>query len=252
MAKVATTVDDMDKMNAAHRTVELAAGNAYVIGDTIVTKWDSSQVSNWLVSIGYPDLVPLFQRANINGAALTHLSNSTLKELGIRNVGTRLQFVNEVLKIQAISRSEWRNHLLWVDEEYRANICCFMLPYSFPCCCVESWCFPKRSQYTLTNDNLRIENEEKKVAWCPQFCTPCFGKHVLTNNVDLLHIVDVDSGASTSTFGDPCGKVIATSLNGEVDVLRLRSSDCQRVAALINIVKEEAFLVSRMHAPTLY
>lgn len=252
MAKVSITVDDLDKINATQRIVELAAGSTYVVKDTMVTKWDSNQVSSWLVSIGFNDLVPLFQRANINGMALTRLSNSTLHEIGVRNVGTRLQFINEILKIQAISRKEWRNHLIWVDEEYRENKCFYQLPYNFPLCCLETICSPKHAQYTLTNDNLRIEREIKVVTWCPQFCTPCLGKHILTNNIDLVHVVDVDCSAKTSTCGDPGGKVMVTSLTGEVDILKIRSSECQRVAALINITKEEAFIVARMHAPMIY
>lgn len=245
-AKISTTLSDLDEFTAAKNATRELAGEIYVMNGTLITKWQVDEVANWLVSIGYNDLVPLFHRANINGLALSRLTDQLLREIGVLNVGTRLQFMNEVLKVQAIARADWRNRVLWAEDEYRPNYCCFFLPYSFPCCCcADMWC-GKKDVYTLTNSRINILREKKK--WNTP-CTGCCGFMVASDNIDLTLISDIDCGAESSMCGDPSGRVIISLMSGEQKELTLKSSDCQKVAAMFNNVREEAVVSAHLVCP---
>lgn len=245
-AKVSTTLSDLNEHTAGKIATKELAGESYVLNGTLITTWQVDEVANWLVSIGYNDLVPVFHRANINGLALSRLNDNLLREIGVANVGTRLQFMNEVLKIQAIARSDWRNRMLWTETEYRPSYCCFMIPYSFPCCCcADMWC-GRSDVYTLTNSRINILHEKKK--WNTP-CTGCLGFVIKSDNIDLTLISDIDSGAETSACGDPLGTVIISLMSGEQKELKLRSSECQKVAAIFNNVREEAVVSAHLVCP---
>jgi hypothetical protein len=245
-AQIKSTLSDLNEFTAAKSATRQLAGETYVLNGTLITKWGVEEVSNWLVTIGYNDLVPIFHRSNINGLALSRLNENLLKEIGVLNVGTRLQFMNEVLKIQAISRSDWRNHIIWSEDEFRPNWCCFLLPYSFPCCCcADTWC-GKRDVYTLTNSRINILHEKKKVN-TP--CTGCCGFMIMSDNIDLTLISDIDCGAETNSCGEPQGQVIISLMSGEQKNLTLRSSDCQKVTAIFNSVREEAVVSAHLVCP---
>lgn len=245
-AKVSTTIGEMNEHTAEKLATKELAGESYILNGTLITTWQVDEVANWLVSIGYNDLVPVFHRANINGLALSHLNDSLLREIGVANVGTRLQFMNEVLKIQAIARSDWRNRMLWTEVEYRPHYCCFMIPYSFPCCyCADTFC-RKSDVYTLTNSRINILHEKKR--WDTP-CTGCLGFVIKSDNIDLTLISDIDSGAESSACGDPVGTVIISLLTGEQKELKLKSSDSQKVAAIFNNVREEAVVSGHLVCP---
>lgn len=265
-----TMSKDLDEMIATKTAVHEMAGEKLTPGGVLVVHWTTAEVANWLVTIGYNDLIPIFHRANINGLALTRLNDNLLREIGVLNVGTRLQFMNEVIKIQAVSRSSWRNTILWKGEEYRPNCCFFLLPWSFPCCCFEDYICGKPSIYSLTNSRLNIINEKK---WCSNggndstdiistifspIClfscclfSLCTGNHgILLNstNIDLSLITDLDTHASTSKFGEPSGKILIKSIINST-ILTLKSSECQEVASLINSTRGDAAVVLQLTHP---
>lgn len=242
----AANYDTLDEANAGKKAVDTIAGEALTIGGNLVINWDTTEVSNWLVSIGYQDLVPLFIQSNINGSALSRLDDRTLREIGILNVGTRLQFINEVIKIQAIARSEWRRVVIWTEEEYRPNCCCFMCPFDTPCCCLPACMKKQPDVYTLTNSKVNILHA--KWTWCGEGCCE-YG--IFSDNIDLTLVHDIDAAASTSSCGDPMGGVILSSMDGKVNRLKVRSSESQKLAAMMNNAKEEAVLVATMHSPAI-
>lgn len=245
--------DSLNEAAAAAKATELLAGQSLSLGGNLVTKWDTNEVSNWLVSIGYNDLVPLFQQSNINGVALSRLDDRLLREIGILNVGTRLQFLNEIVKVQAIARSEWRNHTVWTDSEYRQPCCCFILPWSFPWCCCENSCYGPPAQYTLTNGRVNVLKAHSfapgPLRWC---CASCFGYGIISNNTDLTLIHDVDCVASTDKCGDPAGFIIVATMDGnKPQRMCLRSSECQKVTAIMNNIREEAIVTHQTLAPCI-
>eukprot|EP01032_Pedospumella_encystans_P012064 gene12064-13982_t len=217
-AKVSTTLSDLNEHTAGKIATKELAGESYVLNGTLITTWQVDEVANWLVSIGYNDLVPVFHRANINGLALSRLNDNLLREIGVANVET----------------------------EYRPSYCCFMIPYSFPCCCcADMWC-GRSDVYTLTNSRINILHEKKK--WNTP-CTGCLGFVIKSDNIDLTLISDIDSGAETSACGDPLGTVIISLMSGEQKELKLRSSECQKVAAIFNNVREEAVVSAHLVCP---
>lgn len=237
--------ENLSENVASKKAESEMAGETFALNGNLVTKWDTSEVSKWLVAIGYNDLVPLFHQSNINGSALTRLDDRLLKEIGVLNVGTRLQFLNEIIRIQAISRSEWRNHHVWTAEEYRPNCCCFLLPWSFPFCCCEDTCCGKRAIYTLTNGKLNILKALRPCCW--ELC--CYGWGIASDNIDLTLINDIDCAAGTHCCGDPLGRVFISSFDGITHELRLPSTECQKVSSIINNTKEEAVITTQILSP---
>lgn len=233
MAKVRALDDNM----AAGHATSLVAGSNLNANGKLVTQWTVDEVCDWLARTGYVDLVPFFRKHAVSGPVLPKLSDSLLKEMGIDIIGRRVLLLGEVVKIQAIARSEWRAQVLWSSEQYREGPCNNALPFGFPCA-VES-CIGRPNRYTLTNSKLNILRSEKN---CNTPCTGFCGFTIDSDNIDVSDIVDVDVRASTAAYGEPTGFVIVTDKNGKVYVLMLRSAECQKTCAIITNTKEEAVL----------
>lgn len=211
------------------------AGGGFQSNGKLITRWSVSEVCGWLAQAGYADLVPIFQKHQISGPVLPKLNDAVLKEMGIDIVGKRLLLMNEVIKIQAVARNEWRNQVIWSSAQYREGPCNNLLPYGFPCA-TES-CIGRPDMYTLTNSKLNIL-ESKRNCDCPGFLW-C-GVTISSNNIDLSDIVDVDVAASTAAYGDPLGSVMIRDAKGGYYVLALQSSVCQTANAIITNAREEA------------
>lgn len=144
MSKVS---DLNDNDNFAIAAASTAAGFEVSRGKFVV-EWSVDEVIEWLQQIGFQDVVSVFGAHTINGHVLGKLTDSTLKEMGIQSVGRRLALHNEILKVQSISRAQWRSAVLWTMPEYRT--CCIpFIPYGFPCCC--SFVVGSPLIYKLTN-----------------------------------------------------------------------------------------------------
>jgi hypothetical protein len=248
MAKVSATIEDLDEGNATAKATNFMAGETFTKGGTLVINWDVKEVANWLISIDFKEVVPLFQESNVSGAVLAKLNDRLLKEIGIHNVGTRVELMNEIVKVQAIARSEWRNHVLWASMQYRPGCCNNYFPLGFPffCCCVE-FMYGKPDTYTLTNSRLNILFSENN---CPLFGS-CCGTAIKSNNVDLTMVIDIDSTAATNLVGNPKGSVVLSTMDGKMYSLDLESSECQKVTAIMNNAKEEAGIIAGMHAMSM-
>ena len=238
MAKVAILDDGMGGAAAiAH------SAGIFHNGGKLVMKWNVDEVCDWIISIGFPQLTPLFRKHAISGAVLPKLNEASLKEMGVDVIGHRILLLNEIVKIQAVARSEWRNQVLWASAQYRPGPCGDTLPYGFPCCFASFVGSP--SMYTLTNSKLNIQHSTKRIDTpCTGFC----GYLVQSNNTDLSVIVDVDAVASTTAMGVPLGFVNITTVDGKYFQLHLKSSECQKATALITNGKEEAVIVAGMQA----
>jgi len=238
MAKVAVLDDNM----AAGHAVSHVAGSGLHAGGKLVTQWSVDEVCDWLSRTGYSDLVPHFRKHAVSGPVLPKLSDMLLKEMGIDIIGRRVLLLGEVVKIQAIARSEWRANVLWSGEQYREGPCNNLLPYGFPC--TADSCVGMPNKYTLTNSKLNILRSEKN---CNTPCTGFCGFSIDSDNIDVSDITDVDVRASTAAFGVPTGFVIVTDKLGKVYPLMLRSEECQKTCAIITNTKEEAVMAQRMH-----
>lgn len=202
-----------------------------------VKSWSQGEVIQWLMTIGFQDCVPVFQAHQISGLALPKLTPNLLAEMGVASVGRRILLMNEITKVQAEERNHWRIQVVWEGEEYRAGPCNGVLPYNFPLCAGD--CQGKPAHYRLTNSKFTVTR------WKPnydgKFCyleIGICGHTMKTNTVDLNNVKDVDSAGSTTLVGDPPGKVILQTTTGPEDIV-LKSSECQKVTAILTNTKEE-------------
>jgi hypothetical protein len=231
MSKVAALYE----ANAVAAAASHTAGGNYHQGGKLITKWTTQEVCNWLVSAGFGDVAPVFERHQISGPVLPRINDALLKEMGVDIIGRRVLLMNEVVKVQALARAEWRNTAIWSSEQYREGPCNGTLPFGFPWTC-ES-CVGRPNMYTVTNSKMNILRMEKN---CNTPCTGFCGFTMFSDNVDLSDITDVDVAASTAAYGDPTGFIKIRDKNGNFFMLALRSSECQKAAMLITNAKEEA------------
>ncbi|KAJ1381840.1 hypothetical protein B484DRAFT_460299, partial [Ochromonadaceae sp. CCMP2298] len=229
-----------NKGDEAHAEAQKNMGLAGLNGGKLVLKWDVNEVCNWLNVIGFGHLSAQFKQHAISGPALSKLNDGLLKEMGLDIVGHRILLIVEVVKIQAIARSEWRNTVIWASAEYRAGPCNGSLPYNFPC--HFEACIGRPDMYTLTNAKFNIMRSKKSVN-IPGF--GCCGFQISSENIDLKDITDCDNNAATALMGDPPGQVILNSTTGNAR-LTLKSSECQKVTTIVMNAKEEAVIASGM------
>jgi hypothetical protein len=177
---------------------------------------------------------------------LPKLNDRLLNEMGITNVGVRIRLLNEIVKIQVIARSEWRNHVVWASEQYRPGPCNNTLTLGFPLCCLNDCILGKPDIYTLTNSKLNILASRAR---CKVLCVgcACCGREIRSNNVDLVLVHDIDTAASTNILGDPLGNVLVSTLSKEMYKLKLRTSECSHVTMLMSSTREEAVTNIRMY-----
>lgn len=204
-----------------------------VNGGKMINKWTVDEVANWLNSCGFNDCVQVFQAHSITGAVVPRLDPDLLREMGVQSVGRRIELQSQIVTVQAKARSQWRNEVLWAEEQYRAGPCNGSLPYGFPFCCECMTGLP--DVYKVTNSKLNVQKQKKVVPLCG-----CCGFHVVSENQDLSDVKDVDVSAMTALIGDPPGAVNVSTDSGKIIQLILKSSQCQKVTAIITNAKEEA------------
>lgn len=226
------------KISGANKSVLEDNGNLAVQegvnGGKMVNKWTSEEVTNWLNSCGFNDCVQVFQAHSITGAVVPRLNPDLLREMGVQSVGRRIELQAQIVSVQAKARAQWRNEVLWADEMYRAGPCNGLLPYGFPYCCECMTGLP--DVYKVTNSKLNIQQHKKNVnvPGCG-----CCGFQVVSVNTDLSVVTDVDVAAMTTMVGDPPGAVNISTQSGKTIQLILKSSQCQKVNAIITNAKEE-------------
>lgn len=239
-----------NKVGVLNENVGAQAAAAHVAGAAglnksgkMITKWEVSEVCDWLSSAGFADMIPIFQKHQISGPVFPKLNDGVLKEMGVEIVGRRVLLLNEVNKVQALARAEWRNHVVWASAEYREGPCNGTLPYGFPYCC-DSF-VGRPNMYTLTNSKLNILRSEKN---CNTPCTGFMGFSIHSENIDLSDVTDVDVRASTAAVGDPLGTLSVSTRQGSQHILALQSSQCQKTAMIITNAKEEACVMASAQA----
>lgn len=236
---IAMTTSKVDPLLDAHGTNSaIQVLNArFNNGGRLVLNWVNEDVVAWLNDIGFADMTQIFKQHAVVGAVLSRFNDKTLKEMGIANVGRRLLLLKEIMKVQALSRAQWRNTVLWASEQYRPGPCNNILPFNFPLCCASFTGIP--DMYRVTNSKINITSMRKNINTpCTAFC----GYHMHSNNTDLTILKDIDAMGSTGICGEPLGAVIFTDNYFRGDMLYLRSSECQKVTAIITNAKEEAVI----------
>jgi hypothetical protein len=244
----------MSKVGVLNEHVGTAAAAAHVAAAAgfhnpsgkMITKWEVSEVCAWLNSAGFGDMSPIFQKHQISGPVLPKLNDAVLREMGVEIVGRRVLLMNEICKVQAMARAEWRNHVVWANPQYREGPCNGTLPFGFPFSCDS--CVGLPNMYTLTNSKLNITRAEKNLNTpCTGFC----GFTIHSDNIDLSDVTDVDVRAATAAFGDPTGVLVVSTRQGNCYLLQLRSSECQKTSMLLTNAKEEAAALSSAQAMSM-
>ncbi|KAJ1380622.1 hypothetical protein B484DRAFT_411989 [Ochromonadaceae sp. CCMP2298] len=238
------TLDDLDEAKAVAQASEELAGPDYVHAGKLVLSWDMKEVEEWLLSLGFKQVVPIFQDHTIDGIVLPKLNDYLLLEMGVTNIGIRVQLMNEINKIQTIARAQHRNEVVWKDEQYRPGPCSNTLPFGFPFCCLGHTCYGHPQEYTLTQTKLNILHWDKRV----NIPGCCCGYSIKSNNVDLQVIHDVDSYASSSVAGDPLGRIFVSTLDGKKYSLEVPSSKCLKVTVMLNNTRDEALIYAGQSA----
>jgi hypothetical protein len=204
-------------------------------GGKMVNQWTAEEVANWLNSCGFQDCVQVFQAHSITGAVVPRLNPDLLREMGIQSVGRRIELQSQIVSVQAKARAQWRNEVLWAEEMYRAGPCNGVVPFGFPCCCE---CMTGQADvYKVTNSKINIQKHKKAVPGMG-----CCGFSIVSENSDLSDVKDVDVAAMTTLIGDPPGVVNININSGKIVQLTLKSSQCQKVNAIITNAKEEALI----------
>ena len=216
-------------------------------GGRLVMNWLNEDVIAWLNDIGFSEMAEIFKQHEVVGAVLSRFTDKTLKEMGIANVGRRLLLLKEIVKVQALSRAQWRSTVLWASEQYRPGPCNNTLPFNFPLCCSSFAGMP--DMYRVTNSKINITSMKKNVntpctAWC--------GYQMQSSNTDLTILKDIDAMGSTGIIGEPLGIVFYSDNYSRRDVLYLRSSECQKVTAIVTNAKEEAVVQAGMQSLQMF
>jgi hypothetical protein len=239
------TSDDFDSSKASMKAVVQIAGDDYVKAGKLVLSWDMKEVESWLMALGFKEVVPIFQDHTIDGIVLPKLTDFLLLEMGVLNIGTRVQLMNEINKIQTIARAQHRNEVVWKGEQYRPGPCSNLLPFGFPLCCLKNTCYGQAQEYTLTHTKLNILHWDKRVSFP---CMRCCGYSIKSNNINLEVIHDIDTFASSSISGDPLGRIFVSTMDGKKYALQVPSSQCLKVTVMLNNTRDEALIYAGQSA----
>lgn len=204
-------------------------------GGKPIKEWGNDLVVQWVVNIGFQDCSEVFQAHLVTGRGLPRLTPPLLAEMGIASVGRRILLMSEITKLQAVDRAHWRNELLWQGVQYRSGPCNGVLPYNFPLCC--EMFVGKPDVYKFTNSRFTMTRWTKNVNYP---CCGCCGHTMESISQTLADIKDIDLGASTALVGDPPGQLMMSTVDGGMFELTLKSSECQKVCAMVTNAKEEA------------
>jgi len=233
MSKIAVLRDD-DKH--AVTTASNLQGLEIRQGKFII-EWSVDEVIQWLVQTGFEDVAQVFAAHQISGAVIAKLTDSAMKEMGIISVGRRLSLYNEIAKVQAISRAQWRSNIIWTSDEYRPGWCNNLLPYGFPWCC--ECCVGPPATYKVTNSKVNVQKMRQNCSIGYVKCA-CCGYKMASTSYNLTDVSDVDVLASTACCGTPKGTVAVSMSTGKVVSFHLKSDECQKVSSLMINAREEA------------
>lgn len=229
-AKATVLTDDHGIATATH-----VLGAGFSNGGKMVTKWSVEEVTAWLCDLGFTSAATAFRQHNIDGPLLSKLTENLLKEMGMTIIGQRLLLLNEIVKIQAISRTQWRNTVIWTGEQFRPGPCNNLLPYNFPCHCEP--CITRPDIYKLTNSKVNVLTVQKK---CETPCTAWCGFNMYSNNIDLTSLKKVDGQGQTVCCGEAPGLLMLVADNGVTTYWAMPTTQVQSTISLINNAKDEA------------
>lgn len=236
MSKVYDVAETDAVQNAADQ-----AGFSTKPGSKVVVDWSVDEVVHWLVKLGFEDVAEVFGAHAVKGSVLPKLSVAYLKEMGLQSIGRRIQLYQQIKKVQAVSRAEWRRGMVWTDNEYRES-CCMC---TCPC---PSFCCLRPSLYKVTNAKVAIVGQKTKQ--CRTIPCLCAANYSMVYDLSDLTDVEVNarSEGACSCFkrcfccGEPSGNIVLKFNTGKRADLKVRSSTAQRTASMIINAREEAIL----------
>mmetsp|Transcript_55280 Transcript_55280/g.110984 ORF Transcript_55280/g.110984 Transcript_55280/m.110984 type:complete len:273 (-) Transcript_55280:96-914(-) len=197
--------------------------------------WTSADVVAWVETLeegSFEKVAPLFESHGVGGTALFDLDEEGLKEMSIGEssgitIGVRKRLARHIRALVLDTQRKWRQEIVWTGVEHRPK-CCIVCPFGFPCCCVACVGFP--ASYRLSNARLSMVVRD---GCCKGLCAPV----VVTDNLDLAFVTDVDVVTYTPCFAQCCGWCCAQIRHAETGVLSISSVDGIKT---LRLTKDEA------------
>lgn len=206
-------------------------------------KWSSEDVADFFENKGLGEYRELLVHHRITGKVAPQLTDTDLKDMGIKIVGDRCRFRYILKTFGRKARQVQRNKIVWSGEER----------VFFGCAdwCVGSCgglCPIDPSTYRLTNNHLKIRLVDPVRVGPVRLC--CCAKFSV-NNIDLSQVDDVDIEGIPAPFVQQCfccadGKEIieVSTAEGDVPVI-VRMGEAQMVSDNIMNQVEEAQMIER-------
>jgi len=150
------------------------------------TEWDSNKLSKYLEKNDVPgSYAETFITNNIDGTTASSLTESHLKEMGIKTIGDRVKIINALETLKKAKAIENNNREIWTGKQmlFDSN-----LSWASGTCC--GLCPRDPKTYVLTNNHLQIVTVEPTRCLC--IALSCLAPTKHTDNIDLSGINDVD------------------------------------------------------------
>lgn len=205
--------------------------------------WNSEMLADYFEKHGLGDYREVIMYHRITGKIAPQLTDSDLKDMGVKIVGDRCRFRHLLKALGRKARSVQRNKLIWGGAE---RVFFGKLDWCVGTCV--GLCPVDPSTYKLTNNHLRIRTVEPVRVGPIRLC--CCAKYS-TNNIDLTHVDDLDTEGVPAPCLQKCfccadGKeILEVSTNeGDFNVI-VREGDGDRVSNLIMNQVEECQMIER-------
>jgi len=205
--------------------------------------WNSSQLADYFEAQGLGDYREVLTFHKITGKIAPQLTDSDLKDMGVKIVGDRCRFRHILKALGRKSRLVQRNKLIWSGSE--------RIFFGWGDGCIGTCaglCPEDPSTYKLTNNHLKIRTVEPVRVGPIRLC--CCAQYS-NNNIDLSQVDDVDMEGIPA----PCVQNVLCCSGGKETVevstpegnfdLVVAEGDGDRVSMLIMNQVEESQMIER-------
>jgi hypothetical protein len=205
--------------------------------------WNAEQLADYFESKGLGDYREVLYYHKITGKIAPNLTDQDLKDIGVKIVGDRCRFRNQIKSLKRKARHVQRNKLYWAGKEriffgcaeWAVGTCLGLFPED-------------PSTYKLTSSHLKIRTVDPVRIGPFRLC--CCAKYS-TNNIDLSQVDDVDMEGIPAPFIQQClccaeGKEIleVSTAEGDIDIV-LKAGLGDEVSSLIMNQVEECQMMDR-------
>lgn len=231
-----TRSDDLRERSSTHAD-SLRAVQGY-------ENWDPIELGNYFATQGLGAYSEILIVHKISGKIAPLLTDTDLKDMGIKIVGDRCRFRQQIESLRRKSRAVKRTKIMWEGQEKLFFSCC---DSCIGTCC--GLCPEDPSSYKVTQSHLKVR------LVTPQRCGPItcvYCTTYSTNNIDLSHVDDVDMVTIPAPFMQQilcCGEGkdiidVNTANEGKL-YLTLASGHGEHVSQVIMNQIEESQLMDR-------